>query len=295
MLDYTHLEALLAVNKEGSFEAAARALGMSPIGVATRIRKLEERMGVPLLSRKPTRPNEAGTVLCSYAQRVASLETDLIADQKTNALQPADKTQTIRIAISDESQHNWLSNAYGIKRPDAEEPWLLDVVFIDQDHTVQHMRNGEVIAALSSSRQPIHGFKSHLLGSIDHRAVASPDFIKQHFPDGVSLQTLTNTPCIRRSDDDELCYQWLTQSFGASVALTCFRMPNLSNLVELCLKGNGWAVLPEATVNQLCQSGDLCELVPGNVVEKGIYWHIAAIMADELTPITKALREAFSQ
>ena len=60
MLDYTHLRALLAVKEEGSFEAAAKVLCMSPIGVATRIRKLEARMVVDLLDRKPTRPTEAG-------------------------------------------------------------------------------------------------------------------------------------------------------------------------------------------------------------------------------------------
>ena len=49
MLDYTHLEALVAVQREGSFEAAGKHLGMSAIGVAKRIRKLEERMGVPLV------------------------------------------------------------------------------------------------------------------------------------------------------------------------------------------------------------------------------------------------------
>ena len=294
MLDYTHLEALLAVEKEGSFEAAAKVLNLSPIGVATRIRKLEDRMGVTLLTRKPTRPTEAGGVLVSYAQQVRDLEDELVASQKAHALQPPDEDRKLRIAINDESQLPWISNIFDMQFGDSSQPWLLDVDFIDQDHTIQHLKNGDLIAATSSNRQPAHGFKSHVLGSVDYVAVASPQFIEERFEEVVDLTSLLDTPCIRRSDDDELCFQWLQQCFGETVALTCYRMPNLENLIELCLKGNGWSVLPRSAIEDHYKSGALCELVPDTTITKELYWHVAGIMADELAPITKSVKNRFS-
>lgn len=294
MLDYTHLQALLAVEQEGSFEAAAKSLGMSPIGVATRIRKLEERMGVALLTRKPTRPTEAGEALCSYAQKVAFLEDELLSNQKANALQPPGENQKLRISVNDESQLPWISDIFGMRFGENNQPWLLDVAFIDQDHAVQHMKNGELIAACSSHKQPAHGFKSYSLGPVDYVAVASPGFIDEHFSNGVTLETLLDTPCIRRSDDDELCFQWLQQCFGETVALTCYRMPNLENQVELCMKGNGWAVLPRQVVEKDCKSGALQELLADSIVTKELYWHMAGLMVDELAAITKVVREAFA-
>lgn len=52
MLDYTQLEALLAVKREGSFERAGKELGITPIAIARRIEKLSVTLGVTLLSRE---------------------------------------------------------------------------------------------------------------------------------------------------------------------------------------------------------------------------------------------------
>ena len=49
MLDYTGLQALAAVVREGSFERAARRLHITPSAVSQRIKQLEERVGQVLV------------------------------------------------------------------------------------------------------------------------------------------------------------------------------------------------------------------------------------------------------
>lgn len=295
MLDYTHLEALLAVEQHGSFEAAAKELGMSPIGVATRIRKLEERMGVLLLTRKPTRPTKAGDALCQYAKKVTSLEIELIEKQKSNVLQAPDEHQKLRIAINEENQLAWFLNILAELDVESSNSWLMDVGIIGQNQSIQHMKDGKVIAALSSIKQPVHGYKSHHLGEIDYMAVAAPAFINKHIGNDVDLPTLKNTPCIRTGDDDELCFLWLQQCFGKTVAINCFRMPYSQIQINQCCFGVGWAVLPTHAIKNEYNTGSLLELIPGSKIRKELYWHISAILAEDLKPLTNKLREVFAK
>ena len=49
MLDYALIDAVAAVLREGSFERAARALGVTPSAVSQPVKLIEERMGTALL------------------------------------------------------------------------------------------------------------------------------------------------------------------------------------------------------------------------------------------------------
>ena len=99
MLDYTQIEALLAVEDEGSFVDAGKILGISAIGVARRIEKLEKRLGTQLLHRKPTRTSKSGQALCNYAREVISRENDFLTEQRRQGLQPFDVSPSLKIAV----------------------------------------------------------------------------------------------------------------------------------------------------------------------------------------------------
>ena len=51
MLDYPLLEAVAALDREGSFEGAARALHVTSSAISQRVKLLEERVGTPLVVR----------------------------------------------------------------------------------------------------------------------------------------------------------------------------------------------------------------------------------------------------
>jgi DNA-binding transcriptional LysR family regulator len=74
--------ALIAVAREGSFTKAAATLGLSQSALSHRIRGLEARMGLRLLSRttRSVSPTEAGErVLRTVAPRLAEVEAELQA------------------------------------------------------------------------------------------------------------------------------------------------------------------------------------------------------------------------
>ncbi|MDH6144947.1 DNA-binding transcriptional LysR family regulator [Kitasatospora sp. GP30] len=75
------LRTFVAVAREGSFSAAAQELGYTQSAVSQQIAALEADLGVPLLTRRPVAPTEAGTRLLEHAGplllRLAAVRTEL--------------------------------------------------------------------------------------------------------------------------------------------------------------------------------------------------------------------------
>src|SRR5512147_2415606 len=79
-LDSRQLAAFAAVLREGSFDAAARALHVTPSAVSQRIKGLEERLGRVLIRRgTPCVATEAGESLQRHARQLRLLEAEALA------------------------------------------------------------------------------------------------------------------------------------------------------------------------------------------------------------------------
>lgn len=74
MIDAAGLRVIRAIADEGSFTAAASALGYSQPAISQMVRRLEERLGTPLVERmgRNVRLTEAGEVLSRHATGVLS-------------------------------------------------------------------------------------------------------------------------------------------------------------------------------------------------------------------------------
>ncbi|HUV10473.1 MAG TPA: LysR family transcriptional regulator, partial [Acidimicrobiia bacterium] len=84
-MELRHLDALLAIDEEGSFTAAADALATVQSNVSEQVRQLESELGAELLvrSRRGARPTECGQVVLDRARRIRreleSMRADLAA------------------------------------------------------------------------------------------------------------------------------------------------------------------------------------------------------------------------
>ncbi len=79
-IDSAQLDTFAAVIDEGSFDAAARRLQLTPSAVSQRIKALESRLGqVAVMRGKPAKPTEAGEALLRLARQVSLLELEAIA------------------------------------------------------------------------------------------------------------------------------------------------------------------------------------------------------------------------
>ena len=91
-MEIAQIEAFLAVASFGGFHRAAEALRLSQPAISSRIKALEESLGVPLFvrSRNTLTLSSAGRVLRPYAEQL--LKTASVARQAVHQLLLEDRT-----------------------------------------------------------------------------------------------------------------------------------------------------------------------------------------------------------
>lgn len=104
-LPLDQVRTLLAVVDEGTFDAAAAALHVTPSAVSQRVKSLEQRTGRVLLMRtKPVRATESGEVVVRFARRLARLERDARTEL---GMSEAGEPTRLSIAVNADSLATW--------------------------------------------------------------------------------------------------------------------------------------------------------------------------------------------
>lgn len=167
---------LLAVIDEGTFDAAAAALHVTPSAVSQRIKALEQRTGRVLLMRtKPVRATESGEVVVRFARQLARLERDARAE-----LGMAEGLGPVRlpIAVNADSLATWFLPALtGVPQ---DPPVCFDLHREDEGHATELLRDGRVMAAVTSQPVAVAGCTVRRLGLARYLPVASPEFKARH-------------------------------------------------------------------------------------------------------------------
>ena len=289
MLDYAHLEALLAVERERSFEGAARALGITSSAVSQRIKLLEERIGAVTLNRQtPVTTTEVGAELCRHAEMVIMLEGEVIQRNRRELGRNEENFRKIKIAVNDDSLSSWFMGILKANSASAN-PYLLEISIADQDYSIDQMKAGSALAAISIHKNPVQGFQSTYLGTHVYRATASPNFIERYFPDGVTVEALEHAPSLRYSSQDDLQIQWIEQVFNAKVYPQSHTIPSSHGFVSSCLADIAWGMNPALMVDDYIAEGKLVELVPGQTLNKPLYWHCSRVIAEPFKKFTKTV------
>lgn len=289
MLDYASLAAVAAVVQEGSFERAARALNVTPSAVSQRVKLLEERLGRVLINRgQPCTATEVGKLLCRHIERVSMLEQDLRNALPQLVQNPAeDGRVTLRIAVNADSLATWFIGAMAAFT--REENALLDIALDDQEHTIEWLRGGDVLAAVTAHAQPVQGCNSIPLGKLRYIAVASPEFVKRYFSGGVDAASLAKAPTLTFNRKDRLQAQWIRRIFRRDVQTPAHWLPSTQAFIDAALAGIGWGMNPASLVEAHLHAGRLVELVPGKDLTVPLYWQHSRLRVPMLDRLTQAV------
>ncbi|MBS0565006.1 MAG: LysR family transcriptional regulator ArgP [Proteobacteria bacterium] len=284
MFDRDQLRALAAVLHEGSFDAAARALNVTPSAISQRIRALEEAAGAALVVRgPPARPTATGARLARHAADLTLIEAGLARD--LGLARPA--RPALRIAVNADSLASWFLDA--MERLDGP---LFDLVIDDEGHSAEWLRRGEVQGAVTSDGRAVPGCDCRALGALRYLATATPGFAARWFADGVTAAALSAAPALEFNAKDRLQRDWVRGLTGQAPALPCHRIASPGAFVEATLRGLGWGMNPECLVAPAIAAGRLVALAPDRPLDVALFWQVARLPGDALGPLTSAVRAA---
>ncbi len=289
MMDYPALAALAAVVREGSFEKAALALGVTPSAMSQRIRGLEERLGAVLVVRgQPCLATETGARLCAHWRQVALLEEELSSAMPQ--LGEGAGRVMLRIAVNADSLASWFPTA--MEDFAAGSDALLDILLDDEKHTAGRLRAGEVLAAVTTDPQPVQGCRTIPLGTLPYVAAASPAFLGRHFSLGVTAEAVQAAPALHFDDKDRLQARWVQEVLGVDLDAPTHWVPSTEGMLNVSLAGLGWAMAPLSMAAPHLASGRLVELVPGRRIAVPLYWQHLRLGARMLAGLTESVQRA---
>ena len=286
-LDYKLVSALDAVISTGSFETAAQSLHITQSAVSQRIRELEKRLAQPLLVRsQPPVPTETGHKLLGLYRRVKLLEQDVLPELCHSA--DALPYQTLTLAANADSVASWLIPA--LANTLRTHHVSLDLVIADESRTLDLLRKGEVIGAISLDHHTLPDCSCDLLGRMDYRCVATQAFIDQYFSEGITHAALRNAPAAVYDQHDTLHQVFFQQHFAFSDNnMPCHTARSSEAFIKLACEGLAYCLIPDIMIRNELKAGVLKDVTPGLTVNRHLYWHRWALKTNLLKKVSHDL------
>lgn len=278
------LRALLAVVDEGTFEAAAGALGISPSAVSQRIKALEVAAGRVLVERSaPVRATAAGTAVVRTARQMVLLADQLRADLGEGGSAPVE----LPVAVNADSLATWFEPvlATAAEWPDA----LLHLEVEDEEYSADHLRRGAVVGAVTADPTPVAGCRTEPLGAMRYLPVASAglaaEYVKGRGHDWERM------PVLRFNAKDDLQHGVL-RDLGVGVVPPTSQVPSSEGFAAAVRAGLGWAMLPEAQVGDDLDTGRLVLLRQREHRDVPLYWQAWTLRTARIDRLGEAVHEA---
>ncbi|MFE1884184.1 LysR family transcriptional regulator ArgP [Streptomyces diastatochromogenes] len=280
-LPLEHVRTLLAVVDEGTFDAAAAALHVTPSAVSQRIKALEQRTGRVLLQRtKPVRPTESGAVLVRFARQLARLERDARGEL---GLSGAGEPTRVSVAVNADSLATWFLGALT-----RVEGLCFELHREDEAHTAALLREGLVMAAVTSSPDPVPGCSVRTLGRMRYLAAAAPEFAERYL-DGPVRDLLPEAPVVVFDRKDDFQDGFVRRLGGTAASPLRHYVPSSAGFVDAVVAGLGWGMIPEPEALPLLDAGCLVPLAPREWMEVTLYWQRWKLDSPALAALSEAV------
>jgi LysR family transcriptional regulator, chromosome initiation inhibitor len=295
-LDPTALRTLAAAVRAGTFDAAARELHVTPSAVSQRVKALEMRVGRVLLHRtKPIEPTPAGHVLVRLAAQVQLLEREAVAELVGGEVGDAGAGDDvpwaeIPLAVNADTMATWMLDA--MVAVQERHRVTFELLRIDETLSAQRLRQGDVMAAVTSVPQPVPGCRVVRLGTMRYLGLATPAYVERYLPDGPTAAALARAPLIDFDRADMLQRGFLRKLARRHLTPPATYVPAVRDYDEAVRRGMGWGMLVDAQARDDVTAGRLVEIAPGRHVDLPLFWQHwrlgSALMADLTSAVVDA-------
>ncbi|MER7301253.1 LysR family transcriptional regulator ArgP [Nocardioides sp. NPDC127514] len=286
-LDPTQLETLVVIAEEGTFDAAARRLNITPSAVSQRIRALERAAGQVLVRRTtPCTPTEAGEPLIRHGRQLRLLLGEAAATLSADTTSDATVVD-LSVVVNADTLATWF-------RPVLDEvaTWdrtALRITVEDQGYSADALRRGEVLAAVTSEPRPVQGCTVEPLGRLRYTPGATPALIERHRKGrGIDWGAI---PMIVYNEKDHLQDEVLA-AHSATRPPVVHRVPSSHDFHEAIRRGLGWGMLLDAQAEADVESGVTVPLPGAKPIDIQLFWQRWRLDSIALEDLSEAVRRA---
>lgn len=279
-----HLETLLAIVDNGTFEDAAFELGISPSAVSQRIKALEKDSGRVLLRRdNPVTATEAGEILVQAARQMALLQAETMANLRSRLAHVP-----LSVVVNADSLATWFTAVLADVANWDNASLALRIE--DESHSLNLLRRGDVIGAVSTEAVPVAGCEAIALGVMRYLPVANPRLLDKYTVDGVV--DWPNMPVLRFGPRDELQDNDLKGRVADMPrSRRVSQIPSAEAFATATKVGLGWSLLPTEHATPLLEAGDIVRL-DDTVISVPLYWHRWRLESPALQRLTDSVYAA---
>ncbi|MFE6647751.1 LysR family transcriptional regulator ArgP [Nocardioides sp. NPDC057772] len=285
-LDPTQLETLVVIAEEGTFDAAARRLHITPSAVSQRIRALERAAGQVLVRRTtPCTPTEAGEPLIRQGRQLRLLLAEAAATLKTGDTD--DTVVDLSVVVNADTLATWF-------RPVLDEvaTWdrtALRITVEDQGYSADALRRGEVLAAVTSEPKPVQGCTVEPLGRLRYTPGATPALVERYRKGrGIDWSAM---PMIVYNEKDHLQDEVLA-AHRATRPPVVHRVPSSHDFHEAIRRGLGWGMLLDAQAEADLASRTTIPLPGAKPIDIQLFWQRWRLDSIALDDLSEAVRRA---
>jgi len=278
------LRTLAAVIEHGTFDRAAEVLRITPSAVSQRMKGLEQQTGrVLVLRTKPIQPTPAGRILLRLARQVALLESEALEALGSggSAARPI-----IPLVVNADSLATWVLPALT-----TVSDVSFEITLDDQEHTLDRLRDGTAMAAITSDPDPVPGCLVRRLGSMRYRPAASPGFVERWLADGIDPVSLDRAPMLVFDRKDALQDRYLDARAPGAHPPRHY-VPASTEFVRAAVLGLGWGMLPDLQVEAHIGDGSLLALDDEGAIDVPLYWQQWSVESSTLAGVASALEKA---
>lgn len=276
------LRALLAVVDTGTFEAAARALHVTPSAVSQRIKALEQSMGQVVVRRgQPCEPTAAGEVLVRLARQQHLLEQEARA-----ALDEDAATTELPVAVNADSLATWFRPI--LREVATWEGVVLRLHVEDEGHSHELLRAGIVLGAITSNPVPVQGCSVEPIGGMRYLPVTTPELRATYAAGrGVDWERM---PVLEFNDHDDL-QRGILRRHGVEQDPPTHRVPSSEGFADAVRAGLGWGALPTLQCADDLTRGTLVRLGAREHVDVPLHWQAWRLRSPLVDRLTAAIHE----
>ncbi|MDQ5894498.1 MAG: LysR family transcriptional regulator ArgP [Actinomycetota bacterium] len=282
-----HLETLVALVEEGTFDAAASRLSVTPSAISQRIKAMEKATGQVLVQRSnPVEPTAAGDIALRYGRQMKLLEDEAA---RALALEEGEGgAVTVPLAINADSLGTWFMEALARFQPSGV---VFEVFREDQEHTTSLLRAGKVMAAVTSTAEAVQGCRSELLGTMTYHPVCSPGFLEKHLEGKATPKRLGQVPVVDFDRKDQTQNRFFREYAGRPLRAPRHYIPTSSDYARAIVLGLGWGLLPDQQCAAELKLGELVEFAPKQAIAVPLYWQRWTLESPLLEGLTEAVKD----